>query len=71
MNVIDIDYLSDPVRITVQCPYCGAKDAIFMAREDFEKCSCNAEIAKYLSPADQDLLLNERCNDCSNLDVPY
>lgn len=71
MDVIDIDFLRDPVMITVQCQYCGAKDVIFLKRDDFERCSCDAELVKYLSLQDQDLLLRERCTDCTNLDVPY
>lgn len=71
MDVIDIDYLTDPVRITVQCPYCGAKDAIFIERDNFEKCSCDADIVKYLSPEDRDLFLRERCTDCIGKEIFY
>ena len=71
MDVVDIDFLRDPVIITVQCPYCGEKDAIFLSKDNFDKCSCNEEIAKYLSPEDRDLLLRDLCNDCYEKDVPY
>ena len=71
MDVIDIDCWRDPVIITVQCPYCGSKDAIFLSKNVFDKCTCDEEIAKYLSPEDRHLLLDKLCNDCLEKDVPY
>ena len=67
MEIVDKEYIEDPVTITITCKRCGRSFPIVVKREDFLNYFCGEDTLSdkpYLTAEERELLESQLCDAC-------